>query len=107
MSRVTVSAKEVHRAIDGEVAAIVEAVAETLEQTPPELSADIVDRGITLAGGGALLRGLPERLRAETGLPVRMVDDPLTCVAVGAGRCLEQLDVIAGAAKGAERTALL
>jgi rod shape-determining protein MreB len=101
LRRVLLSAKEVQQAIQGTVAGILDAVMETLEQTPPELSADIAERGITLAGGGALLRGLPEHLRAQTGLPVHLVAEPLTCVAIGAGRCLEQLDVIAHAANSA------
>ena len=103
MRRVTLSAEDVHQAIEGPVTDVVEAVADTLEQTPPELSADIVGRGIVLAGGGALLRGLPERLRAETGLPVHLVDEPLTCVAVGAGRCLDELDVLAEATRPVRR----
>ena len=80
---------------------VIEAVRETLEQTPPELSADISERGIVLAGGGVLLRGFAERLRAETGLPVHLAEEPLTCVALGAGRCLDELETIARAANGA------
>jgi rod shape-determining protein MreB len=98
LRRVPLSAEEVHKAIADTVARILDAVTETLEQTPPELSADIVQRGITLAGGGALLHRLPDHLRMHTGLPVHLVDDPLTCVALGAGRCLEQLDAIARSA---------
>jgi rod shape-determining protein MreB len=103
LRRVPLSAKEVHKAIADTVARILDAVTETLEQTPPELSADIVQRGITLAGGGALLHGLPDYLQAQTGLPVHLVADPLTCVAVGAGRCLEQLDGIARHRRHADR----
>ena len=74
--------------------AIVGAVKETLDRTPPELSGDIMDRGIVLAGGGALLRGLDERLRHETGMPVHVADDPLSCVALGAGRCVEEFEAL-------------
>jgi len=103
LRRVTLSTEEVHKAIDGTVSRIVETVTETLEQTPPELSADIVDRGLTLVGGGALLRALPQRLRAGTGLPVNLVPDPLTCVALGAGRCLDRLDVLERTTKNTVR----
>jgi rod shape-determining protein MreB len=74
--------------------AIVEAVRIALERTPPELAADIVDRGIVLAGGGALLRNLDVLLREETGLPVMLADDPLSCVALGSGRALDELDLL-------------
>jgi rod shape-determining protein MreB and related proteins len=106
MRRVTLSGEDVQQAIEGPVTDVIAAVTETLERTPPELSADIVGRGIVLAGGGALLRGLPERLQEETALPVRLANEPLTCVAVGAGRCLDELDVIAGAAKSGMRAAI-
>jgi rod shape-determining protein MreB and related proteins len=66
----------------------------TLDKTPPELAADIMDRGIVLAGGGALLQGLDERVRSETQMPVHLAESPLTCVAVGSGRSLEEFDVI-------------
>ncbi len=98
LRRAVLGADEVREALDPPVAAIVEAVKDTLERTPPELSADIVARGIVLAGGGCLLRGLPERLAAETDLPVQLVDEPLTCVAVGAGKSLDDFDAIAKAA---------
>ena len=98
-----VTASEVHEALEARVGQIIEAVRETLEGTPPELSADIGERGIVLAGGGALLRGFAQRLRAETGLPVELAKEPLTCVAVGAGRALDELGAIASAAKAARR----
>ena len=66
----------------------------TLDQTPPELAADIMDRGVMLAGGGALLTGLDERMRHETHMPVHVADSPLTCVAVGSGKSLEEFEVI-------------
>ena len=71
------------------VSAIIEGVRIALENTAPELAADIVDQGIVLTGGGALLNGIDEVLREETGLPVTIADDPLTCVALGTGRALE------------------
>jgi rod shape-determining protein MreB len=87
-----VSSVEIREALNEPIAQIVEAVKLTLERTPPELSADILDRGIMLAGGGALLKGLDERLRLETNLPIHVVDDPLTAVVRGAGKVLENLN---------------
>lgn len=87
-----ISSQEIRSAIEEPVASIIEAVKGTLDKTPPELSSDIMDRGIGLTGGGALLRGLDERLRQETGMPVHIADEPLNCVAVGAGRCLDEFD---------------
>jgi len=88
-----VNSEEIREAIIEPVNAIVEAVKITLERTPPELAADIVDRGIVLTGGGALLRNLDILLREETGLPVVVADDPLSCVVLGSGRALERLDI--------------
>jgi rod shape-determining protein MreB and related proteins len=99
LRRLTLTTREVQQAIQGTVAGILDAVTDTLEQTPPELSADISERGITLAGGGALLCGLPDQVSARTDLAVHVVDDPLTCVAVGAGLCLDQFDAIARSAR--------
>ena len=76
--------------------AIVDAVRVTLERTPPELSADIVDRGVVLAGGGALLRGLDQLLAKETGLHVTIAEDPLTAVVLGTGKYLEELKSFKG-----------
>src|ERR1700689_4776932 len=73
---------------------IIEAVKETLDRTPPELASDIMDRGIMLAGGGSLLQGLDERLREETQMPAHLAESPLTCVAVGSGRSLEEFEAI-------------
>jgi rod shape-determining protein MreB len=86
---------EVRMAIEPLIAEIVAAVHATLEESPPELAADITKEGIVLAGGGALLRGFRERLEAETGMDVRVAEDPLTCVALGAGHSLEELDRLA------------
>ncbi|PWB73784.1 rod shape-determining protein [candidate division GN15 bacterium] len=84
-----VSSVQVREALTETIDIIVEAVRQTLEQTPPELASDILDRGIVLTGGGALLRGLDKRLRQETNLPVNIAEDSLTCVVRGAGKVLE------------------
>ena len=91
---VVVSALEVREALREPVADIVTAVRACLEHTPPELAADISDNGIVLTGGGALLRGLDDLLHHETGLPIRVAEDPLTCVARGAGTVLDQLAIL-------------
>ena len=87
----TITSEEIREALREPVSAIVDAVRVTLERTPPELSADIVDRGVVLAGGGALLRGLDQLLSRETGLHVTVCEDPLTAVALGTGKYLETL----------------
>ena len=89
---ILVTAEEVRKAIEEPVNAIVDAVKATLDRCPPELSGDIMDRGIMLAGGGALLRGLDERLRHETGMPVHIADNPLHSVVLGSGRCVEDFE---------------
>jgi rod shape-determining protein MreB len=94
LRRLPVTAAELSAALQTPISRIVEAVVEVLEETPPELAADLSQRGITLAGGGTLLRGLPERLRNDTGLPTHLVADPLTCIAIGAGRCLPDLNTL-------------
>lgn len=91
---ITITSEEVRKAISEPVDAIVQAVRIALEQTPPELAADIVDRGIVLTGGGGLLKGLDHLLREETSLPITVVDDPLSTVALGSGRVLDNLDVL-------------
>jgi len=90
----TLTSADVRNAIEEPVHAIVDAVRVTLDQTPPELAGDIMDRGIVLTGGGALLRGLDERLRHETGMPVHVAEDPLRSVALGAGRCVEEFEAL-------------
>ena len=82
---------------------IIKSIKSTLERTPPELAADLLESGITLAGGGALLRGLDRMLARETGLPVRRADDPLTAVARGTGVVLDQIDSLWGCAGGWSR----
>jgi rod shape-determining protein MreB and related proteins len=93
---IEVNSEEIREAIQDPVNSIVDAVKVALEQTPPELSADIVDRGIFLAGGGALLRNLDVIIREETGLPVMAAEDPLTCVVRGTGMALDQLETLRG-----------
>ena len=88
----TISSQEVREAISEPVGQIVEAVKVALESTPPELAADIMDQGIVLAGGGALLRGLDQLIAAETSMPVHIANDPLSCVALGAGAVLEEAE---------------
>src|SRR5262249_43348769 len=87
-----VSAEEIRKAIEEPVNAVVDAVKTTLDKCPPELSGDVMDRGIVLTGGGALLRGLDERLKHETGMPIMVADDPLQSVARGSGRCVEDVE---------------
>jgi rod shape-determining protein MreB len=86
--------EEIREALAEPVSTIVEAVKSALERTPPELSADIMDKGIVLSGGGALLRGLDQRLRNETGLPVVIAEDPLSSVVLGTGKVLEDIDLL-------------
>ncbi|MFK3939010.1 rod shape-determining protein [Alkalihalobacillus sp. NPDC078783] len=88
---ITVTGEEISKALADTVSTIVEAVKNTLEQSPPELAADIMDRGIVLTGGGALLRNLDRVLSDETNMPVIVAEDPLDCVAIGTGRALENL----------------
>ncbi len=88
---ITVTAEEIAGALSDTVATIIEAVKNTLEQSPPELAADIMDRGIVLTGGGALLRNLDRVLSDETHMPVIVAEEPLDCVAIGTGRALENL----------------
>ncbi|CEK17153.1 rod shape-determining protein MreB [Chthonomonas calidirosea] len=91
---IQVTSEEIREALAEPVSAIVEKVKRVLEKTPPELSADIIERGIMLTGGGALLRGLDQLISSVTGLPVRVAEDPLTCVVIGTGRALENMAAI-------------
>jgi len=99
LRRVRITADEARDALERPIGQIIETVRETLEATPPELAADITNRGIVLVGGGALLRGLDELMRVQTHLPVYVAESPLTCVATGAGHSLEELPVIHKVAK--------
>jgi rod shape-determining protein MreB len=89
---VEITAEQIREAIDASLAQIVSTIKDTIEETPPELVADIVDQGIVLAGGGALLQGLDRRIAEATQMPVHIADDPLTCVARGTGIVLEAID---------------
>ncbi len=100
---VVLSSAQVREALEEPVSQIVDAVKATLDRTPPELASDIMDRGIVLAGGGSLLGGLDERLRAETEMPIHLADSPLTCVAVGSGRSLEEFEVMRRSSQVARR----
>ncbi len=91
---IEITSEEVREAISEPVNTIVEAVRVALEKTPPELAADIVDKGIVLAGGGALIKNLDVLLREETGLPIMIAEDPLTAVVLGSGKALDQLDTL-------------
>ena len=85
---INITSNEIREALSEPVHAIIEASKSTLEKTPPELSADLIDRGIVMAGGGSLLRGLDKLIAEETGLPVHIADDPLTAVVLGTGQTL-------------------
>lgn len=88
---ITITSQEIREAMEEPLSAIVDAVRTTLERCPPELAADLIDRGLVMAGGGALLRGLDKRLREETGLPVHLAEDPLSAVAEGTGKVLGEI----------------
>ncbi|HOV40775.1 MAG TPA: rod shape-determining protein [Oscillospiraceae bacterium] len=89
---ITVTSAEIREALSEPLSHVIDAIKTTLEKTPPELAADIIDQGITLAGGGALLKGLDKLINKETGMPVHIAEAPLDCVAEGAGKVLENLD---------------
>ena len=89
-----IDSEEIREAISEQIEAIVETVKIALEQTPPELAADIVDRGIVLTGGGALLKNLDKLLREESGLPITITEDPLATVALGSGKTLDNLEIL-------------
>jgi rod shape-determining protein MreB len=93
---VVISSAEVRRALDEPLNLIVDAVKSTLDKCPPELAGDVMDRGIALTGGGALLRGLDQRIREETGMPVHIADSPLESVVLGTGKCVDDFDVLRG-----------
>jgi len=90
----SIDSEEIRVSISEQIDALVEIIKMALEQTPPELAADIVDRGIVLAGGGALLKNLDKLLREETGLPITVTEDPLTTVAIGSGKILENIEIL-------------
>lgn len=89
-----VTSREIRQALEEPIMQIIDAIKVTLEKTPPELSADIIDRGIMLTGGGALIRGLDKLINKETGIEVRIAENPLDCVALGTGKVLEDIDTL-------------
>ncbi len=91
---IVISGAEVRHAIGEPLSVIVDTVKNTLDKCPPELAGDVMDRGIVLAGGGALLRGMDDRLREETGMPIHLADNPLESVVLGAGKCVEDFDTL-------------
>jgi rod shape-determining protein MreB len=91
---ILLSSPEIREAIEEPTQAVVDAVKYTLDKTPPELAADIMERGIWLTGGGAMLLGLDQRLANETGMPIVTASKPLVSVAVGSGKCLEEFDTL-------------
>ena len=91
---IQLTTEHVREALEEPVSAIVDAVKAALDRTPPELAADIMEEGITLTGGGALLQGLPDRLAHETGMPIRIAEDPLFSVVIGSGKALENIDAM-------------
>jgi rod shape-determining protein MreB len=104
---IMLTSSEVRGALEEPISQIVAAVKDTLDRTPPELAGDIMDRGITLAGGGALLQGMEERLRGECEMPAQLTESPLTCVAVGSGRSLEEFEVIHRMSRNSHRRGLV
>lgn len=90
----TITSQELRESLQEAVSAIIGVVTQTLEETPPELAADIVDKGIVMAGGGALLKGLDKLIAQETGLPTFIAENPLQCVVAGTGRCLDELEYL-------------
>jgi rod shape-determining protein MreB len=91
---IELTSEQVREALSEPVGAIIDSVKKTLDRTPPELAADMMDRGICLSGGGALLAGLPERMSHETGMPCFLAPDPLLSVVIGSGRALENLEAM-------------
>ena len=91
---VLVSTEDIRRAIEEPVTAIIDGIKATLDKTPPELAADLMEQGVVLTGGGALLHGLDSRLAYETGIPVVLARDPMNCVAIGSGQCLEEFEAL-------------
>lgn len=100
---IILSSEEIRAAIEEPLSAIITAIKGTLEKTPPELSSDIMDRGIVLTGGGSMLKGLDERLRQETGMPVHVTEDPMICVVMGSGKALDEIDVLKKVLIGTQR----
>src|SRR5213592_3038260 len=100
---INLTSEEVRGALEEPLSQIIGAVKDTLDRTPPELAGDIMDRGITLAGGGSLLQGLEQRLRDECQMPCQLAESPLTCVAVGSGLSLEEFETLHRASKNSNK----
>jgi rod shape-determining protein MreB len=96
---VKLSSEEVRKALDEPIGQVIAAVRDTLDRTPPELAGDLMERGMTLAGGGALLHGMADRMREECQMPARLAESPLSCVATGSGQALEEFEAIKRALK--------
>jgi rod shape-determining protein MreB len=96
----TITSEEIRDALQEPVSAIVDAVRNTLDRCPPEISADLVDRGLVMAGGGSLLRGLDKLIASQTGLPVTLAEDPLSAVAEGTGMVLNELNLLSRLKRG-------
>ena len=101
---ITISSEEIREALNEAVSLVIDAIKETLERTPPELAADIIDRGITLTGGGALLCGLSQLIQKETGIDVHVAENPLDCVAAGTGSVLDNIELLREVVADAERS---
>jgi rod shape-determining protein MreB and related proteins len=104
---ILLTSAEVRSALEEPINQIIAAVKDTLDRTPPELAGDIMDRGITLAGGGALLQGMDQRIREECQMPAQLTESPLTCVAVGSGRSLEEFEAIHRMSRNSHRRGLI
>jgi rod shape-determining protein MreB len=96
---VSLNSADVRKALDEPIAQIIAAVRDTLDRTPPELAGDLMERGMTLAGGGALLQGMAERMSDECQMPAKLAESPLSCVATGSGQALEEFEAIRRALK--------
>jgi rod shape-determining protein MreB len=96
---VGLNSADIRQALDEPIAQIIAAVRDTLDRTPPELAGDLMERGMTLAGGGALLHGMAERMSEECQMPAKLAESPLTCVATGSGQALEEFEAIRRALK--------
>ena len=102
--QVEITDGEIHLAFKDIIVSIVDAIKACLEKTPPELAGDIMERGIMLAGGGALLRGMDSLIAHETGMPVHIAEDPLSCIVLGAGQALENIELLKKVANGAKKS---
>ncbi len=100
---IDISSSEIYEAMKEPISSIIDAIKFTLEKTPPELASDIMEQGIMLTGGGALLDGLDRLIRKETGMPIRIAEDPLDCVAIGTGKALEDIETLKKVAKSSRK----